>query len=123
MAGPTLPTSITAGVTTGEVADTLAVYSIVKQFDTAIGTASANDVLARNTSTGVYEPEPLLSVLPAGVPIVIRKSGGVWPGVATTRTDLPHFWVGADPSPAIVSSRTLGSAGMLDNVDIRLITT
>ena len=55
--------------------------------------------------------------LPAGVPIFMYKSGGVWPGVNTTRADIPHVWVGPAPEPAKVSSRTLGAAGWLEGVD------
>jgi hypothetical protein len=62
------------------------------------------------------------AVLPPASPIFLRKSsGGVWPGVPTTRTDIPIVWVGADPSPATVQARTLGQAGFLDNVDLRVV--
>ena len=56
--------------------------------------------------------------LPAGVTLTLIKAAGVWPGVPTTRTDIPIRWQGASPPPSIVSSRTLSSAGMLNGVDI-----
>lgn len=57
--------------------------------------------------------------LPAGTTLTVLKSGGTWPARPTSRADLIVQWKGADPSPSIVSS---GTGGMLDNVDIRLIT-
>jgi hypothetical protein len=64
----------------------------------------------------------LFDDLPAGVTLTLAKpSGGAWPGVPTVRTDLIIQWKGADPSPPVVASRTLGSAGMLDNVDLRIV--
>lgn len=38
----------------------------------------------------------------------------------TSRADITVVWKGADPSPAVVSS---GTAGMLNNVDVRFVTT
>lgn len=62
-------------------------------------------------------------VIGAGIPIVLVKVAGVWPGVPTTRTDIPIFWKGPDPSPPQTATvRTLGVAEMLNNVDMRLIT-
>jgi hypothetical protein len=58
----------------------------------------------------------------AGSTIVVNKTGGTWPGPPTLRTDIVIVWKGADPSPPIVSARTLGVPGMLDNVDLRMIT-
>jgi hypothetical protein len=54
----------------------------------------------------------------AGAPVYTggSASAGVRP---TNRTDVYVIWKGADPSPAIVSS---GTAGMLNNVDSRLVT-
>lgn len=62
------------------------------------------------------------SVLPANSMITLTKSsGGVWPGVPTTRADIIILWKGADPSPTQVASRTLGQPGFLNNVDLRLV--
>lgn len=58
---------------------------------------------------------------PAGSTITLTKVAGVWPGVPTTRTDIVIIWSGADPSPTAVASRTLGVAGFLTNVDLRVI--
>lgn len=49
----------------------------------------------------------------------VRKSGTTWPARPTADASVMVFWVGADPSPAIVNS---GTGGMLNNVDIRLVT-
>lgn len=57
--------------------------------------------------------------LPAGCTLTVFKNGAVWPARPTNRTDIIVQWRGPDPSPAIVAS---GTGGMLDNVDIRLIT-
>jgi hypothetical protein len=57
----------------------------------------------------------------SGSTITINKSGSTWPGVPTTRTDIVVIWAGADPSPPPVSFRTLGSPGLLDNVDYRVV--
>lgn len=56
--------------------------------------------------------------LPAGTTLTVIKSG-TWPARPTSRSDIIVQWKGADPSPSIVSS---GTGGMLDNVDIRLVT-
>ena len=57
--------------------------------------------------------------LPAGATLTVQKSGGVWPARPTSRSDVTVQWKGPDPSPSIVSS---GTGGMLNNVDIRLVT-
>ncbi|MBL8121551.1 hypothetical protein JNM87_02270 [Candidatus Saccharibacteria bacterium] len=57
--------------------------------------------------------------LPAGTTLTVSKSAGVWPARPTSRSDIVVQWKGPDPSPSIVSS---GTGGMLDNVDIRLVT-
>lgn len=56
--------------------------------------------------------------LPAGTTLTVQKTT-TWPARPTSRTDIIVQWKGADPSPAVVAS---GTGGMLDNVDIRLIT-
>jgi len=61
------------------------------------------------------------SELPAGVTLVVKKNGVTWPGPPTLRSDIIIIWKGAEPSPPIVSVRTLGTPGMLDNVDLRMI--
>lgn len=55
--------------------------------------------------------------LPAGSSIVVRKTGSTWPARPTTRSDIVVIWVGLDPDPAIITS---GTAGALDNVDVRM---
>lgn len=57
--------------------------------------------------------------IPAGSMLAVRKTGTTWPARPTARTDVIVNWIGADPSPAIVPS---GTAGMLDNIDIRFVT-
>jgi hypothetical protein len=79
-------------------------------------TAIGADVKAIKTTPASY------ATLPAGSTITLTKpSGGTWPGVPTTRTDVIVIWKGADPSPSIVASRTLNSAGLLNGVDFRLV--
>ena len=62
------------------------------------------------------------SELPPYTTVVVTKTGGTWPGPLTLRSDIIIIWKGPDPSPPIVSVRTLGVPGMLDNVDLRMIT-
>lgn len=57
--------------------------------------------------------------LPAGTTITVTKNDGVWPARPTARADITVMWKGPDPTPAIVSS---GTGGMINNVDIRLVT-
>lgn len=62
-----------------------------------------------------------VSGLPAGSILVARKpSGGSWPLRPTTRSDIIVLWIGADPAPTIIA--TPGTGGMLDNVDVRMVT-
>lgn len=49
----------------------------------------------------------------------VRKTGSTWPARPTASTDVIVLWIGADPSPTIVAS---GTGGMLDNIDIRMVT-
>jgi hypothetical protein len=56
-----------------------------------------------------------------GTTITISKVNGVWPGAPTTRADTVIVWKGPEPSPPTVGFRTLGQAGMLNNVDIRMV--
>lgn len=60
-----------------------------------------------------------IAILPAGATLTVAKAGGVWPARPTSRTDVIVQWKGPDPSPSIVSS---GTGGMMNNVDIRMIT-
>jgi len=91
---------------------------------------AAAEQTANKGASGGYAPlvGSLLPVanLTAGSMLTVVKSGGVWPGGTastgvrpTSRTDVVVAWIGADPSPGIVAS---GTAGMLDNVDLRFIT-
>lgn len=49
----------------------------------------------------------------------VRKNGSTWPARPTADGGVVVLWIGADPSPAIAAS---GTAGMRDNVDIRMVT-
>lgn len=49
----------------------------------------------------------------------VRKSGTTWGPRPTADAAVMVIWVGADPSPAIVDS---GTGGMLNNVDLRMVT-
>jgi hypothetical protein len=59
--------------------------------------------------------------LPPKTTITMSKTGTTWPGVTTARGDVVFIWMGADPSPPIVASRTLNQPGMLSGVDIRVV--
>jgi hypothetical protein len=87
---------------------------VTDKFHRPLATVEELDQAVSDTS-GDYER------LPIGSTITITKSGGTWPGSPTGREDLVIIWKGAEPSPPIVSTRTVGVAGLLDNVDLRLI--
>ncbi len=72
--------------------------------------------VASDVTSGTFD----YTLLPAGTTLTVIKSAGVWPARPTSRSDIIVQWKGPDPSPTIVSS---GTGGMLDNVDIRMITT
>jgi len=79
----------------------------------------ATAVDARITAAGAAGPT--VANIPAGSILVVKKStAGAWPARPTSRSDVTVAWQGADPSPVIVAS---GTGGMLDNVDVRWVTT
>lgn len=101
-----------------------------------ISTATQTALNAKYTKPGTGIPESDLSdavrdklsasgaavtvaALPAGSTITVAKASGVWPARPTDRADIVVQWKGPDPSPAIINS---GTAGMLNNVDIRFVT-
>jgi len=57
--------------------------------------------------------------LPAGTVLAVTRVSGSWPARPTARADVTCWWIGADPSPAIVTS---GTGGMRSGIDIRAIT-
>jgi hypothetical protein len=120
VAGPGLDTNLPAS--THRTAHNL-IHTIANEFDLAIGSGANQSILAMNTATGLYEPTSIWALLPAGTTITMTKAAGVWPGAPTTRADIVIIWKGPDPSPASAASRTLGVAEMLNNVDMRAITT
>jgi len=79
----------------------------------AFATSVGQQVKAVKTTPGAYA-----SAIP-GSTFTVTKTGSTWPARPTARTDVTVQWKGADPSPAIVSS---GTGGMIDGVDIRLVT-
>ncbi len=93
--------------------------------DVALSSPANNQVLTYNSGTAKWTNaasqggSPTYANAPAGSTFTVLKSGGTWPARPTSRTDVVVQWKGADPSPAIVSS---GTGGMLDNVDIRMVT-
>lgn len=106
--------------------------SISGSTDVALSNPANDQVLTYNTGVAKWQNAPsqggtpTLANLPAGSTITVHKVGGNWPGGdadtgvrPTSRSDITVMWKGPDPSPAIVSS---GTGGMLDNVDIRLVT-
>jgi hypothetical protein len=57
--------------------------------------------------------------MPSGTTLTVFKTGSSWPARPTARADITVQWVGADPSPAIVTS---GTGGMLSGSDLRWAT-
>lgn len=87
-------------------------------------TSDANKPVSTATATALGTKEAAFTTLSydkltPGTTLTVLKASGVWPARPTSRTDIIVQWKGADPSPAIVSS---GTGGMIDNVDIRLVT-
>jgi hypothetical protein len=84
-------------------------------------TITATDDVVNNRVNVTIAAAATISIdnLPAGTTLTVLKSGGVWPDRPTARSDIIVQWKGPDPSPPIISS---GTGGMLDNVDIRLVT-
>lgn len=81
------------------------------------GIAAAQALAEAGTGSG--GAAPTYANLPGGTTITVLKAGGAWPARPTNRTDIVVQWKGADPSPSII---TTGTGGMLDNVDVRLVT-
>lgn len=121
MAGPGLPTGLSSS-STGHISHHGLIHIIANLFDKDAVPASGQVPTWNGTVYVPADPSVGIAGLPAGSTITLIKAGGVWPGAPTTRTDIIIQWKGPDPAPSIVSSRTLGSAGMLDGVDIRLVT-
>lgn len=86
---------------------------------TVPGLASKANTVHTHSATDITSGSFGHGTLPAGTTLTVVKSAGVWPARPTSRNDIIVQWKGPDPSPNIVSS---GTGGMLDNVDIRLIT-
>lgn len=97
-------------------------------------TIVANSVTAAHIQDGVVAEQKLHSAvrtklntaaaptyanLPAGTTLTVVKAGSTWPARPTSRNDIVVIWKGPEPSPVIISS---GTGGMLNNVDIRIIT-
>lgn len=85
------------------------------------GIKDAHDLIAAGGGGGGGASPTWANALP-GTTFTLLKVGGVWPGVQTNRTDLYFIWKGPDPSPPLVTSRTVGQAGILDGVDSRFVT-
>jgi|GEM_PF-6479104 len=95
---------------THAIADTTGLQAAIDSKAAVSHTHGAGDVTSGTFGYGL---------LPAGSTLTVAKAAGVWPARPTSRTDIIVQWKGADPSPSIVSS---GTGGMMDNVDIRMIT-
>jgi hypothetical protein len=88
--------------------------------DVALSSVADNHILAYNGAVAKWRNQAItVESLPAGSTLTVNKTTGTWPARPTARTDITVQWRGPDPSPAIVSS---GTGGMLDNVDVRLVT-
>jgi hypothetical protein len=106
---------LTAGVSTGEIADTVKAYTMLNRRDNV--TPSTAGMIDRWNGSLWVATDPI-AALPPGATLTVVKSG-TWPARPTSRADVIVQWKGAEPSPSIVSS---GTGGMLDGVDIRLVT-
>ncbi len=95
--------------------------SLTNAFADKTATANSLSSLGSRVTTveGAVGSQVTIAALPAGTTLTVMKSSGVWPARPTSRSDIIVHWKGAEPSPSIVSS---GTAGMLDNVDMRIIT-
>lgn len=111
------PELANGAVTTGKISSSGATSGQVLTYSgTAVAwTDPATTSDASALTTGLLG----IDRLPAGSTLTVAKSGSTWPARPTSRSDVIVQWKGADPSPPIVSS---GTGGMLDNVDIRLVT-
>jgi hypothetical protein len=88
--------------------------------DVALSSVANNHILSYNGAVAKWHNQAITAdTLPAGCTLTVYKTADVWPARPTARTDITVQWRGSDPSPAIVSS---GTGGMLDNVDVRLVT-
>lgn len=90
--------------------------------------ASANAAARKDYVDGLVGPNTAAiaamptsyAYIPPGTTITVVKDGTTgWPVRPTARADVVVAWKGQDPSPSIVAS---GTAGMLNNVDIRFVT-
>lgn len=90
--------------------------SYIPQSQTGIASLpkGATITVTKDPTTGFWPA----SYLSDGTPVYTggSASAGLRP---TSRSDVIVWWKGPDPSPAIVSS---GTAGMLNNVDMRAVT-
>ena len=102
--------SYAAAVHTHVIADTTGLQTALDGKAAVSHTHAASDV-----TSGTFD----YSLLPIGATLTVAKAAGVWPSRPTGRNDIIVQWKGPDPSPSIVSS---GTGGMMNNVDIRMIT-
>lgn len=102
MGRATLPQSTTGGATT---------IAGISGLQAALDAKADSSALSGKADAGI-------AGLPAGAVISVVKSG-TWPARPTTRTDLRVMWIGAAPSPSIVTSPSTG--GMYDT-DLRVVT-
>jgi len=113
-------------VTTAKIADTnvtnaklAAVGAVTNTYTNAtVAIDAAGRVVAANSSSG-SPGTPTLANIPAGSVISVIKNVN-WPARPTTRADVTVIWIGADPSPAIIS--VPGTGGMLNGSDLRITT-
>lgn len=95
--------------------------SISTGTDVALSNPVTGQVLAYDGALAKWKnsPDPIdVARLPSGSTLTVQKTSS-WPARPTSRADITVAWKGPDPSPAIVTS---GTGGMLNNVDIRLVT-
>lgn len=99
--------------------------SVAASSDVALNNVANNEVLTFDSSVGKWKNAAApagggtVETIPPGSTLTVQKVNGAWPARPTGRSDVTVQWKGPDPSPAIVTS---GTGGMLNNIDIRLIT-
>jgi len=84
--------------------------------NSTIAIDAAGRVVAASSSSG-SAGTPTLANIPAGSVISVIKNVN-WPARPTSRADVTVIWIGADPSPAIIS--VPGTGGMLNGSDLRI---
>jgi len=98
-------------------AGNIAGSSLAGSSDVQLSGLANDQVLTYDGTSSKWQNKTAASASLTNVPMTAVKSGSTWPVRPTTNASTVVFWVGADPSPAIVSS---GTGGMYNN-DVRVV--